>query len=143
MTTALQLRLYTSPTGLYLTVQGRLDATNAHQLGKAIAVALDRFDTPRLTLDLSNLQAIDAAGISTLMLFRDAARGRDVLLTVADTPAHIRAAISAAGTEDLLARPASPAANGAFSDHLNRTARRSFAAGHRCLRGPARSRRGL
>ncbi|MEU7823803.1 STAS domain-containing protein [Catellatospora sp. NPDC049133] len=103
MTEKLELRLYTSPVGVYLTARGRLDSTTAHQLGKAIGVVLDRFPTDQLTVDCAGLDAIDAAGISVLMLFRTSALRLGVHLTVADPPPHIRAAIEALRAEQLLA----------------------------------------
>ncbi|MFC7243070.1 STAS domain-containing protein [Catellatospora aurea] len=103
MTEKLELRLYTSPVGVYLTARGRLDSTAAHQLGKAIGVVLERFPTDQLTVDCAGLDAIDAAGISVLMLFRTSALRLGVHLTVADPPPHIRAAIEALRAEQLLA----------------------------------------
>ncbi|WP_170213351.1 STAS domain-containing protein [Catellatospora citrea] len=133
MTDKLELRLYTSPVGVYLTARGRLDSTTAHQLGRAIGVALDRCPTDRLTVDFAALDAIDAAGIGALMILRTSALRRGVHLTVADPPPHIRAAIQALRADQLLATPSRDLPDGASSHHLaNR--RRSIAARHHCLR---------
>lgn len=141
MTDKLELRLYTSPVGVYLTARGRLDSTTAHQLGRAIGVALDRCPTDRLTVDFAALDAIDAAGVSVLMLFRTSALRRGVHLTVADPPPHIRAAIQALRADQLLAAAASDLPAGASPQH--HVDRRSVALGHHCLRPSAARRRTL
>ncbi len=103
MSEPLELRLYAAPSGLYLTVRGWLDATTAHLLGKAIAVALERFGADRLTVDLSDVEAIDVAGIATLTMFHAAALRHGVELCITRPPAAVRAAIQAAGAQVLLA----------------------------------------
>src|SRR5688572_12704787 len=102
MTENLQLRLYTSPVGLYLTARGRLDATTTHRLVSAIGFALDRYPAGRLTLDLSDLDSIDSAAVATLIGLRATMRYQDVDLAIADPPSHIRAAIHALGAGHLL-----------------------------------------
>ncbi|GAB4057127.1 STAS domain-containing protein [Catellatospora paridis] len=140
MTEKLELRLYTSSAGVYLTARGRLDSTTAHQLGRAIGVALDRYPTDRLTVDCAGLDAIDAAGISVLMLFRSSALRVGVHLTIADPPPHIRAAIRALRADQLLVPTSHDHADGVPS--LHRPApRRSSAAPHHCLRPPTGTRR--
>lgn len=140
MTEKLELRLYTSPVGVYLTARGRLDSTTAHQLGRAISVVLDRYSTDRLTVDCAALDAIDAAGISVLMLFRTSALRLGVHLTVADPPPHIRAAIEALRAEQLLAAtPRDHADGGRPWHHADR--RRSRALRHHCLRPSTAARR--
>ncbi|MEV4416445.1 STAS domain-containing protein [Catellatospora sp. NPDC049609] len=103
MSEPLELRLYAAPSGLYLTVRGWLDATTAHLLGKAIAVALERFEADQLTVDLADVEAIDVAGIATLTMFQAAALRHGVTLCIARPPAAVRAAIHAAGADVLLA----------------------------------------
>ncbi|MEU8075029.1 STAS domain-containing protein [Catellatospora citrea] len=133
MTDKLELRLYTSPVGVYLTARGRLDSTTAHQLGRAIGVALDRCPTDRLTVDVAALDAIDAAGISVLMLFRTSALRRGVHLTVADPPPHIRAAIQALRADQLLAATSRDHPDSSSPQrHADR--RRFMVVGHHCLR---------
>lgn len=136
MTEKLELRLYTSPVGVYLTACGRLDSTTAHQLGKAIGVVLDRFPTDQLTVDCAGLDAIDAAGVSVLMLFRTSALRLGVHLTIADPPPHIRAAIQALRADQLLA-----ATPGEVPPWQQADRHRSRALRHRCLRPSAAARR--
>ncbi|GAA1422059.1 hypothetical protein GCM10009662_80530 [Catellatospora coxensis] len=140
MTDKLELRLYTSPVGVYLTACGRLDSTTAHQLGRAIGVVLDRYPTDRLTVDCAGLDAIDAAGVSVLMLFRTSALRLGVHLTVADPPPHVRAAIEALRAEQLLAatpRDRPDAVNP--WQHADR--RRAVVLRYRCLRPATAARR--
>ncbi|GAA1657078.1 STAS domain-containing protein [Catellatospora bangladeshensis] len=140
MSESLDLRLYAAPSGLYLTVRGWLDATTAHLLGKAIAVALERFESDRLTVDLAEVEAIDVAGIATLTMFRAAALRHGVELCVARPPAAVRAAIHAAGADVLLATESPD------EDWWDEQPRRFTATGYACLRprtpaGRARARR--
>ncbi|GAA1360537.1 STAS domain-containing protein [Catellatospora chokoriensis] len=140
MTEKLELRLYTSPVGVYLTARGRLDSTTAHHLGRAIGVALDRCPTDRLTVDFAALDAIDAAGIGVLMLLRTSALRRGVHLAVADPPAHIRAAIQALRADQLLAAtPGDLADSASLRQHADR--RRSHVIRRPCLRPPTAARR--
>lgn len=108
MTEPLRLRLYSSPLGLYLTAAGRLDADTAACLAQAIGLVLRRLPGRPITVDLSGLDTINAAGIGVLLLYRAAAARHGVRLRVADPPPHIRAAIDAHGS-DLLdsTRPSS------------------------------------
>ncbi|WP_144124074.1 STAS domain-containing protein [Catellatospora sichuanensis] len=140
MTDKLELRLYTSAVGVYLTARGRLDSTTAHQLGRAIGVALDRYPTDRLTVDVAALDAIDAAGISVLMLFRTSALQRGVHLTVADPPPHIRAVIRALRADQLLAAAFRDLPGGASPRHRG-DRRRSIAVPRHCLRPSTAARR--
>ncbi|WP_155370800.1 STAS domain-containing protein [Catellatospora vulcania] len=140
MTEKLELRLYTSPVGVYLTARGRLDSTTAHQLGKAIGVVLDRFPTDQLTVDCAGLDAIDAAGVSVLMLFRTSALRLGVHLTIADPPPHIRAAIQALRADQLLAATPCDVSDSAPPWH-HTDRRRSITAHLHCLRPTAAARR--
>lgn len=141
MTEPLELRLYAAPSGLYLTVGGWLDATTAHLLGRAIAVALERFETDRLTVDLADVEAIDVAGIATLTMFHAAALRRGVKLCISRPPEAVRAAIHAAGADVLLVSAAPE-----WDPEVEGGVRRFTDAGSACLRprtpaGRARARR--
>jgi anti-anti-sigma factor len=83
----LHLRLRATATGLRLVARGRLDAATARQLGQAISLALHRLRAQRLTLDLTAVDSIDAAGVAALIRGRVEADRCDVVLTIAD-PSH-------------------------------------------------------
>lgn len=105
MSQPLQLRLYTSPVGMYLTVRGRLGSTTADQLGNVVGTALDRLDTGRLSIDLSHTEAIDLAAIRALTGYRTVALRRGIALTVVNAPRPVRAALHACRADDLLVPP--------------------------------------
>jgi anti-anti-sigma factor len=133
----LQLQFYTSPFGLYLTARGRLDATTANHLAKAIGVALHRFPAGRLTLDVSHLDTVDAAGVAMLVLLRLVVARQGVDLNLTEVPAHIRSVIVAARADQLLA---SPALGSAMPPRV-RPGRRFVAVRAPCLRPPPSPRR--
>ncbi|MFD0598782.1 STAS domain-containing protein [Catellatospora coxensis] len=88
----LHLRLQATATGLRLVACGRLDAATGRQLGQAISLALHRLRAQRLTLDLTAVNAIDAAGVAALIRGRVEADRCDVVLTIADpSPALLHA----------------------------------------------------
>lgn len=135
----LQLQFYTSPLGLYLTARGRLDATTANHLAKAIGVALRRFPAGRLTLDVSHLDTVDAAGVAMLVLLRLVVARQGVDLNLTEVPAHIRSVIVAARADQLLAS-ASPSPGSAMPPRV-RPGHRFVAVRAPCLRPPPSPRR--
>lgn len=102
MAELLQLRLYASPAGPCLGARGRLDATTCRRLSAAVAVLLEHLAVDTVLLDLRDLDAIDAAGVTTLILMRTQARQHGVRLGVTDPQPQVRAAICALGGGSLL-----------------------------------------
>lgn len=103
MAELLQLRLYASPAGPCLGARGRLDATTCRRLSAAVAVLLEHLAADRVLIDLRDLDAVDAAGVTTLILMRTRARQRGVRLAVTYPQPQVRAAICALGGGSLLA----------------------------------------
>ncbi|GAA2378417.1 hypothetical protein Cme02nite_19250 [Catellatospora methionotrophica] len=139
MTRRLQLRLYRSPVGLYLTVHGSLDADTAQEFGDAVGLALDRCDAGRLTVDLADVDAVDIAGIAMLTLCRATALRRGITLSLTAARVSVRDAIHTARADALLAPAAAPAEPVAGQPRSSRG--RYVRAGIRCLRQPAPPRR--
>lgn len=133
----LRLRLYSSPLGLYLTAEGRLDGSTVQQVTTTVDLALTRLSPVRITVDLSAVTYLDVAGVATLIACRRDAHARGVQLTVAQPSGQVRNTVLACGADDLLeaggaAAPPLPAA-----DTWRRCRRPSL----RCLRPPGRARR--
>ncbi|MDI1465200.1 STAS domain-containing protein [Catellatospora sp. KI3] len=120
MTQPLQLRLYPSPVGMYLTVYGRLDGTTAGQLGSLVGTALDEMGTGRLSIDLSRTDAIDLAAIRALSGYQAEARSRGIALTVVNAPGPVRNALHACRADDLLTPPAAETAQPAVAGTAGR-----------------------
>ncbi|MFD0598790.1 STAS domain-containing protein [Catellatospora coxensis] len=135
MSGQLRLRLYSSPLGLYLTAEGRIDASTVGQVTTAVDLALTRLSPVRITVDLSAVTYLDIAGVATLIACRRDARTRGAHLTVAQPSSQVRSTVLACGAGELLAgaatEPLLPAA-----DTWRRCRRPSL----RCLRPPGRAR---
>lgn len=95
-------RLYASPIGPCLGAGGRLDASNCPLLSAAVAVVVEHPAVDRVLVDLHDLEAVDAAGVTALILLRAKVRQRGVRLAVIDPQPQLRAAICALGGGGLL-----------------------------------------
>lgn len=89
MSQPLHLRLQDTTCGLRLIARGRLGADTARQLGQAISMALHRLRAARLTLDLTAVDTVDAAGVAALIRGRIEADRCDVVLTITGPSVHL------------------------------------------------------
>ncbi|GAA1637095.1 STAS domain-containing protein [Catellatospora bangladeshensis] len=118
----LHLRLQATSSGLQLVAHGRLNAATARQLGQAISLALHRLRARRLSLDLTAVDIIDAAGVAALIRGRVEADRCAVTLTIADpSPGLLNAMRAHARTTHATAGPRG--ASGAPTARLRSRAR--------------------
>jgi anti-anti-sigma factor len=133
----LRLRLYSSPLGLYLAADGRLDGSTVQQVTAAVDLALTRLNPLRIIVDLSAVTFLDVAGVATLIACRRDARARGAELTVAQPSSQVRNTVLACGAGDLLSPGSAAAPPLPAADTWRRCRRPSL----RCLRPPGRARR--
>jgi anti-anti-sigma factor len=85
-----------------LAVKGELDVATTAQF-RASVEDLDDPERPTLvTVDLSRLDFIDAAGVGALLSFRNTIHGRGGRVRVRSPKPHVRRVLELAGVIDLL-----------------------------------------
>ena len=83
-------------------VSGEIDRDNAPDLRARLLSALGGGRAHRLSVDLSGVPSMDAAGLSTLVAVHTAAHGRGVQLRVTGAAPHVARLMSATGLAFLL-----------------------------------------
>ncbi len=84
-------------------ITGEVDRDNAHELREAMLSALRRVGPGRAVLvDLARVPLLDAAGVAALVAVHEAARVRDVTVTVTGLQPHVRRIVAVSGLRSLL-----------------------------------------
>ncbi|MEV4349966.1 SigB/SigF/SigG family RNA polymerase sigma factor [Actinoplanes sp. NPDC049596] len=83
--------------GPWLRVIGEIDRDNRSQLRAAVQPLLARSDNTTITLDLTRVPTLDAAGIETLIALRRAAAGRGVRIALTGMQPFVRRVAEIAG----------------------------------------------
>ena len=86
-----------------VTVSGEVDRDNAHDLSDALLnVVRCTVAGQAVTVDLAGVPLLDAAGVAALVAVHEAARVRDVRVTVAGLRPHVRHVVVVSGLRALL-----------------------------------------
>lgn len=125
----LRIRLQAQAGGFCLLVAGEIDVATAYLLGKVTGAVLATRHTANLTMDMSAVTFIDAAGIAAVIgCHRQAAQHRRPFFIVNPSRA-VTAKIGLCGVEHLLAKP--------LLRRLDAQAPRTGRGGHRGTRPPS------
>ena len=93
----------TAAGAVWIRVAGEVDRDNAHELSDAALHTVRRIP-PRqaVVLDLAGVPFLDAAGVAALVTVHEAARVRDVTVTVTGLRPHVRTIVAVSGLRSLL-----------------------------------------
>jgi RNA polymerase sigma-B factor len=88
---------------VWVRVAGEVDRDNAHELSEALLAAVARAGAGRAVMaELAGVPLLDAAGVSALVAVHEAARVRDVKVTVTGLQPHVRQIVAISGLRALL-----------------------------------------
>ena len=91
------------PDGMLATVHGEIDRDNANQVRRDLLTALGTCGTGQLmTVDVSAVPLLGAAGIGMLAAVREVARARGVLVLLTGAQPHVARVMAVTGLGDLL-----------------------------------------
>jgi RNA polymerase sigma-B factor len=89
--------------GVRLRVAGEIDRDNAHELSDAALGTVCRVARRQtVVLDLAGVPFVDAAGVAALVAVHEAARVREVTVTVTGLQPHVRTIVAVSGLRALL-----------------------------------------